>query len=95
MNRIPKDSVTLCSPADGILAAVVPTGHAFGVAMVNGVELLVHCGIDTVEANGDGFKVLNKKEGQNIKAGDSVVEVNLKKLNQTYNMSTMLIVYFP
>lgn len=90
--RYEGDSVTLCSPADGTLTAVFPTGHAFGVTMNNGVELLVHCGIDTVEANGDGFKVLDKKEGQSIKAGDPVVEVDLKKLGQTYDMSTMLII---
>lgn len=90
--RYEGDSITLCSPADGTLTAVFPTGHAFGVTMNNGVELLVHCGIDTVQANGDGFKVLGKKEGQSIKAGDPVVEVDLKKLGQTYNMSTMLII---
>ena len=58
----------------------------------NGVELLIHCGIDTVNANGDGFRLLKKKQGDTVKAGDPIVEVDLKKLSAKYDMSTMLIV---
>ncbi len=47
------DRVVLCSPANGILAVLFPTGHAYGVVMNDGVELLVHCGVDTVNAKGD------------------------------------------
>ena len=90
-----KDKVVICSPANGTLGALFPTGHAFGVMMNNGVELLVHIGIDTVNANGDGFKVLNKKQGDVVKAGDSIVEVDVKKLSANYNMSTMLIITNP
>ena len=43
-------------------------------------------------ANGDGFKVLSKKQGDSVKAGDPIVEVDLKKLRAKYNMSTMLVV---
>jgi len=52
----------------------------------------VHCGVNTVEANGDGFTVLSKKQGDSVKAGDPIVEVDLKKLRAKYNMSTMLVV---
>ena len=52
----------------------------------------MHCGVNTVEANGDGFTVLSKKQGDNVKAGDPIVEVDLKKLRAKYNMSTMLVV---
>lgn len=86
------DKITLCAPANGTLSVLFPTGHAFGIQMKNGVELLVHCGIDTVNANGSGFRVLGKKQGDAVKAGDPIVEVNLKKLKATYDMSTMLIV---
>ena len=86
------DKVTLCSPANGTLGVLFPTGHAYGIVMENGVELLVHCGIDTVNANGNGFKLLGKKQGDAVKAGDPIVEVDLKKLKQTYDMSTMLII---
>ena len=86
------DKVVLCSPANGTLAVLFPTGHAYGILMNNGVELLVHCGVDTVNANGDGFRLLDKKQGDTVKAGDPIVEVDLKKLSKTYDMSTMLII---
>ena len=90
--KFDKDKVVLCSPANGTLAVLFPTGHAYGIAMNNGVELLVHCGVDTVNAKGDGFKLLGKKQGEAIKAGDPIVEVDIKKLSKTYDMSTMLII---
>ncbi len=83
--------VTLCAPANGTLSVLFPTGHAFGVTMNNGVELLVHCGINTVEANGDGFTLKSKKQGDAVKAGDPIVEVDLQKLGQKYDMKTMVI----
>ena len=86
------DKVTLCAPANGTLAVLFPTGHAYGILMNNGVELLVHCGVDTVNAKGDGFRLLGKKQGDAVKAGDPIVEVDVKKLSKTYDMSTMLII---
>ena len=90
--RYPGDKVVLCAPASGVLTALFPTGHAYGVTMNNGVELLVHCGVDTVSANGDGFRLLKKKKDDPVKAGDPIVEVDLKKLSAKYDMSTMLII---
>ena len=82
----------LCSPANGTLTVLFPTGHAFGIVTNEGVELLVHCGVDTVNAKGDGFRLLNKKQGDPVKAGDPIVEVDVPKLSNTYDMSTMLII---
>ena len=90
--RYTADKVVLCSPCNGTLAVLFPTGHAYGLLMNNGVELLVHCGVDTVNAKGDGFRLLNKKQGDSVKAGDPIVEVDIKKLSKTYDMSTMLII---
>lgn len=87
-----KDKVTLCSPANGTLSVVFPTGHAYGITTSEGVEILIHCGIDTVNAKGEGFKILSKKQGDKVKAGDPIVEVNIKKLSAEYDMSTMLII---
>ena len=86
------DKVIICSPANGTMGMVFDTGHAFGVVMKNGVELLVHIGIDTVNSKGDGFRVLGKKQGDAVKAGEPVVEVDLKKLSRKYEMPTMLII---
>ena len=90
-----KDKVTLCAPANGVLTVLFPTGHAFGITTNTGVELLVHCGVNTVNSKGEGFKLCSKKQGEAVKAGDPIVEVNLKLLKQTYDMSTMLIVTNP
>lgn len=84
--------VTICSPANGTLSAMFPTGHAFGVTMKNGVELLVHIGIDTVNAKGDGFRLLGRKQDDVVRAGDPIVEVDLKKLSKKYDMPVMLII---
>lgn len=86
------DKVTICAPADGTLSALFPTGHAFGITMDNEVQILVHIGIDTVGANGDGFRLLGRKEDDRVSAGDPIVEVDLKKLGEKYDMSTMLII---
>lgn len=85
------DKVVLHAPANGTLTVLFPTGHAFGITTDGGVELLVHCGVDTVNADG-GFKVLDKKQGDRVNTGDPIVEVDLKKLKETYDMSTMLVI---
>lgn len=56
---------TVVSPGAGTVAAAQPTGHAFGLELDNGVELLIHVGIDTVNLKGEGFEV-------HVKAGDRV-----------------------
>ncbi len=90
--RYGEGKVVLCAPANGTLGVLFPTGHAYGVVMNNGVELLVHCGVDTVNAKGEGFRLLKKKQGDAVKAGDPIVEVDVTKLSKTYDMSTMLII---
>ncbi|MCH4207302.1 MAG: PTS glucose transporter subunit IIA [Solobacterium sp.] len=86
------DQAQILAPASGELTAFFPTCHAFGITMNNGVELLVHIGIDTVEANGKGFKALARKQGDQVKAGEPIVAVDFKTLGETYRMPVMLIV---
>lgn len=64
------------APVDGELVTVVSTGHAFGIRTADGVEVLIHIGIDTVRMNGEGFDV-RVKSGQQVSAGDLLVEVDL------------------
>ena len=90
-----KRKVVLCSPANGKITALFPTGHAFGITMRNGIQILVHCGIDTVKAKGDGFHILDKRPYDEIKAGEPIVEVDVAKLSGKYDMSTILIVLKP
>lgn len=86
------DKAVLCSPANGTLTALFPTGHAYGVTMENGVQLMVHCGVNTVETKGDGFRILGKEQGDPVKAGEPIVEVDMKRLSKNYDMSAILII---
>ena len=86
------EKVTICSPCDGILATLFPTGHAFGLVLENGVEIIVHIGIDTINEAGRGFTVQNVKQGMLVKQGQPIVTVDLQELSKRYDMSTMLII---
>ncbi len=72
-------SNTVHSPIDGIVTMISPTKHAFGIRNDDGLEFLVHIGIDTVTLNGDGFNLLVEKNTF-IKMGSPVVEVDFKKI---------------
>lgn len=88
--KLLENVVTICSPINGKIVSMFPTGHAFGVISNNGTEILVHIGIDTVMNKGEGFTVI-KKQGDIVKAGDAIVEVDVGKLKDKYDMTTMLI----
>ncbi len=79
----------IVAPVSGVLATVAKTGHAFGIKTADGVELLVHVGIDTVQMDGDGFdvKVVKKQE---VFAGEVLVEVDLAKIEQAGYATTTL-----
>ena len=77
---IEPQSDTVVAPADGKVVAVMKeTGHACGLALANGMELLIHIGVDTVEMNGDGFTVLIQ-EGQEVKTGDPLIRFDKEKI---------------
>lgn len=65
------------APCDGKITNIFPTNHAFGIETKEGLEILVHIGLDTVELKGEGFKRLIE-EGTIVKAGDAVIEVDLE-----------------
>lgn len=86
---------TICAPANGELEMVFETGHAFGMRMADGTGLLIHIGVDTVSLKGTGFKVL-KKQGDQVKAGEPVVKVDLKAVKDAgYSTQTMLVITEP
>ena len=68
-------SDTIVAPADGELSLVFNTKHAFAMTLENGVELLVHVGLETVSLNGEGFEQL-AEAGQKIKAGTPILKVD-------------------
>ncbi len=70
---------TVKAPCSGKLVQIFPTNHAFGIVTEEGVEVLVHIGIDTVELGGEGFERL-VEPGVQVTAGQAIIEVDLDVL---------------
>lgn len=88
---IPADGRIL-APADGLLATVASTGHAFGLLADGGAEVLVHVGIDTVKMDGTGFDV-RVEQGLRVRAGDLLAVVDLEAIRAAgYDPITLLTV---
>ena len=68
------------SPIAGRVDNVFPTKHAIGLKADNGLELLVHNGLDTVQLDGEGFEVL-VSSGDEVNVGDPLVRFNLEYIN--------------
>lgn len=87
----PADS-TVVAPVSGVLQTVAETGHAFGIKTDDGVEVLVHVGIDTVKMNGEGFDV-KVKANEHVNAGDNLVVVDFDKVKEAgYSTTTLMTV---
>ena len=68
------------APADCDVSVVMAdTGHACGLTLANGIELLIHVGVDTVDMGGDGFELL-VQEGQHVKAGQELIKFDPEKI---------------
>ena len=66
----------LKAPADGEISFIFPTHHAIGFVTADGMEMLLHIGIDTVKLNGEGFEIL-VEEGAKVKKGDALMKIDL------------------
>lgn len=77
------------SPMDGRISQLADTLHAIGIE-AEGVELLIHVGIDTVEMKGDGFKS-HVKEGQTVKKGDLLLTMDLEKIKAAGHPATIMV----
>ena len=66
---------TVVAPADGELSLVFKTKHAFAMTLENGLEILVHIGVDTVSLNGEGFEQL-AEQGTKVKAGTPIIKID-------------------
>ena len=71
----------LLSPVDGEIVSVADTKHAYGLRTAEGLELLIHVGLETVHLNGECFQVF-VKPGDKVKAGDLLAEVDLAYLKE-------------
>lgn len=88
---LPEEGI-LYAPADGTISAFFPTGHAIGIAMDDGAELLIHVGMDTVQLNGKGFRPF-AAEGDRVKKGQKLLEFDRKLIQEAgYSLVTPVLV---
>ncbi|WP_208560961.1 PTS sugar transporter subunit IIA [Marinilactibacillus kalidii] len=80
------------APGSGKVVSVFPTQHAVGLLLDNGVEVLVHIGIDTVELEGAPFDTL-VKEGDKVTPDTKISTVNLEEVAAAGKESTVIIVF--
>ena len=81
-----------CAPADGKVAAVFETGHAVGMVTDDGVEILIHIGLDTVKLEGKYFTA-HVKSGDTVKKGDLLISVDIDAIKaEGYDMTTPVVV---
>ncbi|SER46959.1 PTS sugar transporter subunit IIA [Salipaludibacillus aurantiacus] len=71
----------IVSPVHGEIVQLFPTKHAVGIKTVNGIEVLIHIGIETVNMQGDGFKAF-VSEGDKVAKGDKLVEFDMNLVNE-------------
>lgn len=82
----------LYAPVDGTITTFFPTGHAVGIMGDNGVEILIHVGMDTVKLKGEGFQP-KVTQGVKVKKGDLLLEVDLEKVKAAgYSITTPVII---
>jgi PTS system beta-glucosides-specific IIC component len=80
------------SPISGSIKAAMKTGHAFGIKSDDGLEVLVHIGIDTVQLQGRGFESAVTR-GQQVRAGDLLAVVDLDVIAEAgYDTTTLVMV---
>jgi PTS system beta-glucosides-specific IIC component len=77
---IPEDG-NVYAPADGVVTSMMDTKHAIGFTTDDGLELLIHVGIDTVELNGAPFEY-KTSEGAHVKKGDLLMTADLKAIEE-------------
>lgn len=79
------------APFDGTVISVADTKHAIGISSIDGVEILIHIGIDTVDMAGEGFEII-VTEGQKIKKGEIAAKFSLNEIKQAGHPSTSPII---
>ena len=83
---------TVVSPINGTIATVMDTKHAVCIQGEDGLELIVHAGLDTVESNGKYYQTY-KEIGDQVKAGDVLLEFDLEEITKAgYDVTTPIVI---
>ena len=82
----------IVAPADATVSMIYPTLHAIGLILDNGIEMMIHIGIDTVKLNGQYFEK-HAQDGDHVKKGQPIVSFDISKIEQAgYDLTTTVIV---
>lgn len=85
-------SGSICSPVSGTVTEVYDTHHAYCITSDDGLEILVHIGIDTVELKGEGFSPIVKK-GDSVECGSPIGTADLKLIHERgYKTEIMVVI---
>lgn len=89
---ITPSSDRIVSPVSGLITSIFPTKHAIGIQTEDGIDVLVHMGIDTVELNGQGFELF-VEQGQTLKAGDELAQMDREAISKADKDTAVLVVF--
>ena len=83
------------APFDGEISMFFDTRHAIGLMSRDGIEILIHVGINTVELNGEHFKAL-KESGDKVRAGEKLLEFDMAAIRAAgYDLTTAVLISEP
>lgn len=88
---IDPDNGQILSPHQGTVTTLFPTKHAIGITLANGLEILIHMGLDTVELNGAPFELL-VKEGETVNSGTPIATMDLEAIKQSHHSPIVVVV---
>ncbi len=83
---------TIISPIDGEVVTIFPTKHALGLKTSEGIEVLIHVGIDTVKLKGEGFESF-VKDGDKVSKGDKLLECDFDLIrSHDYDPAVLVVI---
>lgn len=86
----PKEGIVY-SPVNGTLIQLFPTKHALGIKTEEGLEILIHIGMDTVEMKGNGFESF-VSEGEKVKIGNKLLKFDMELVEKEHPLTSPIII---
>lgn len=84
------NSENIYSPISGVVSMIFPTKHAIGITRDNGLGVILHIGIETVNLKGKGFD-LKVSQGQRVNVGEMLMKIDLKYISSHCDPTTMIV----
>ena len=82
----------IVSPVEGKIVTIFPTKHAVTMESIDGREVLIHLGVDTVKLKGEGFETF-VEENQTVKVGDKLVKMDVEFIEKNAKSSMPIVVF--